>query len=400
MQRVVVVINNTGVGGTERRLGRLFARMAMEEKDTVFVLNRGLWAKLIAAEVIQSSRDRTIRLAEPFGWVAARLPGPESGIRFLVRKLDYLLMTGYLLLRYGFASRRLFHVALGGAYIALPLMMIRRDHRYVISVTDPNLSGHVGSAWALPLFRSAIQRSHAVDALTEDIACSLENAGVDRDKVLCSMGSVVDTARFRPSAVKEPLVVFAGRLVEEKNPLLFLAAMPAIHRAIPEARFGMFGEGPLRERVEAQIDRLGLRTVIRTGFVNDMAPILGPATIFVSLQRRDNFPSQGLLEAMASGLATVATDVGLTHRLVDEETGVRVPPSADRIAQAVIDLLRHPERCRIMGERARQRVSDMHSEHRYQAHLSALYARVECLREKAPADRSDASSIGRTVTKS
>ena len=72
MRRVLVLINNTGVGGTERRLGRLFAHMAEEEKDTVFVINRGLWAKLVAGALVPERGARVVRLGEPFGRVAER----------------------------------------------------------------------------------------------------------------------------------------------------------------------------------------------------------------------------------------------------------------------------------------------------------------------------------------
>jgi glycosyltransferase involved in cell wall biosynthesis len=393
-----VLINNTGLGGTERRLGRLFARMTMEEKETVFVLNRGLWAKLVAGDLVAPAGRCTIRLAEPFGWFANRLPRAGS-LPFWVSKLDYLLMAAYVLLRYGLASPRMFHVVLGGAYVTLPLMLARRDHRYVISITDPNLSSHVGSPSALPLFRAAIRKSHAVDALTEDIAASLVEGGIEREKICCSEGSVVDLSRFRPQSEKERLVVFAGRMVNEKNPLLFLEAAPAIHRAIPEARFCLLGDGPLRARIEAEVDRLGLRSVIRTGFVEDMASILGPAMVFVSLQRRDNFPSQVLLEAMASGAATVATDVGLTSRLVDEETGIRVRPSAEEVARAVIELLSDPARCCAMGGRARQRVADMHSEERYISYLAGLYARAEAVPRRSRPSTTEEHPVSGALTK-
>ncbi|MBX3235460.1 MAG: glycosyltransferase [Nitrospiraceae bacterium] len=376
MRRVLVLINNTGVGGTERRLGRLFAHMAEEEKDTVFVINRGLWAKLVAGALVPERGARVVRLGEPFGRVAERFAAIGPRAQFWIRKLDYVLMAAWLLLRYGLAAPRLFHIVLGGAYVARPLMSVRRSHRYVISVTDPNLAGHVGSARALPLFRAAIGRSHAVDALTEDIKVSLVRDGVAPNRILCSMGSVVDVTRFRPAATKQPLVVFAGRLVEEKDPLLFLDAIPAVHQAMPEARFGLFGDGPLRGSVELAVDRLGIRSIVTTGFVEDLAPTLSRACIFVSLQQRDNFPSQGLLEAMASGAATVATDVGLTWKLVDDETGIRIRRSAGELAHAVVALLRTPEQCRMMGERARRRVMEHHSEDQYRAYLQSLYARV------------------------
>jgi glycosyltransferase involved in cell wall biosynthesis len=187
---------------------------------------------------------------------------------------------------------------------------------------------------------------------------------------------VIDVEHFRPAPSKEPAVVFAGRLVEEKHPLLFLEAVPAIHQAEPTARFFLLGDGPLRVQIEEDLDRLAIRDVVEVGFRPDLASVFGKARVFVSLQRQDNYPSQSLLEAMACGAATVATDVGLTWRLVDEATGIRVKPNPDDIAEAVIRLLRDPRRCDQLGQTARQRVTEEHSEGRYRTHLAGLYAKV------------------------
>ena len=236
MRRVLVLINNSGVGGTERRLGRLFTRLASDEKDTVFVINRGLWTRLVSGGLVPAQSRHVVRWAEPFGLLARCLPWASDRTRFWVRKLDYLVMAFRLVVRYGLSTPHLFHVVLGGAYVALPLMVLRRHHRYIVSVTDPNLAGHVGSQRALALFHAAITRSHAVDALTEEIQVSLAREGIEPSKIAASTGSVVDVTRFHASYPKQPWVVFAGRLVEEKNPLLFLEAAPGFSR-----RFRMLG---------------------------------------------------------------------------------------------------------------------------------------------------------------
>ncbi|MET0516508.1 MAG: glycosyltransferase family 4 protein [Nitrospiraceae bacterium] len=399
MRRVLVLINNSGVGGTERRLGRLFARLASDEKDTVFVINQGLWTRLVSGGLVPAQSRHVIRWTEPFCRLAQCLPWAGDRTRFWVRKLDYLVMACRLLIRYGLSTPRLFHVVLGGAYVALPLMVMRRNHRYIVSVTDPNLAGHVGSQRALALFRAAISRSHAVDALTEEIGVSLAHEGIEPSKIAASTGSVVDVTRFHPSYPKEPWVVFAGRLVEEKNPLLFLEAVPAIQKAIPDARFFIFGDGPLKESVRQGVARGGLTEVVTTGFVEDLAPILARASVFVSLQRRDNYPSQVLLEAMASGMASVATDTGCTWRLVDQETGVRIRSSASDIANAVIALLLSPDRCRHLGEQARQRVMERHSETGYRQHLRYLYALVDASRSKNAPGLQDTEPIDISMTK-
>ncbi len=375
MPRTFVLINNTALGGAERRLGRLFARMAQTDAD-VLVINVGLWEKLLAAGIVTGHEKHVWRLAEPFGRLADRIGLRQGTLAFFLRKLDYLLFACLLLARYALASRRLFHLVLGGAYVALPLMMVRPDHRVVISVTNRNLAAMVGASWALPAYRFALMRCDGIDALTEGIRLDLLGRGIAGEKIAVPSGSVIDVEHFRPAPNKELGVVFAGRLVEEKNPRLFLQAVPAVRRAVPSARFFLLGEGPLRVQIEEDLDRLTIRDIVEVGFRPDLASVLGKTRVFVSLQRQDNYPSQSLLEAMACGMATVATDVGLTWKLVNEATGIRVKPNPDDLAEAVIRLLRDPQRCDQLGQAARQRVMEEHSEGRYRAHLNGLYAKV------------------------
>lgn len=381
MRRVLVLINNSGIGGTERRLGRLFAAMAAGEKHTVFVLNRDLWARLVAGGVMAPASTGLVVLPTPFTRLGQWLSwlGRAS---FWIRKIDYVLFAGWFLLRYGCARPTAFHAVLGGAYVMLPLMMLRPSHRVVISVTDPNLEGHVGSRWARPWFVAAVRASHCVDVLTDDIRTALASEGIDPVRISVSPGSVVDVTRFVPASAKERWVVFAGRLVEEKNPSLFVAALPYIHAAVPQARFFLLGDGPLKPSLTDSIERLEMSGLVTAEFRDDIAPVLARSLVFVSLQRTDNYPSQVLLEAMSCEMATVATDVGNTPRLIDEETGIRVAPEVEAVGQAIVDLLQQPDRARRLGKAARHRVLTRHSETSYRLYLDDLHRRVAAPREE------------------
>jgi glycosyltransferase involved in cell wall biosynthesis len=376
MRRVFVLVNNSGIGGTERRMGRLFARMVMADPEAVLIINAGLWAKLTAAGLVTGHEERVWLLPEPWGRLAGGLGLGQGGLAFLVRKLDYVLFALMVLGRYGPAAPRLFHAVLGGAYVMLPLMVCRPDHRVAISMVSPDLGMMVGPPWAVAIYRFALVRCAAIDALTESARVDLIQRGLSDGKILVSDGSVVDVDHFHPAPEKEPWVVFAGRLVEEKNPLLFVEAVPAVLEAVPSARFFLLGEGPLAPFVERALDRLNLRGVAEIGFRSDPAPVLSKARVFVSLQREDNYPSQSLLEAMACGAAAVATDVGFTWKLVDDTTGIRVKPDSARIAEAVIGLLKDPARCARLGRAARQRVEGRHTEKVYRGHLDRLYAQA------------------------
>ncbi|MGQ0812308.1 MAG: glycosyltransferase family 4 protein [Nitrospiraceae bacterium] len=380
MQHILVLINNSGIGGAERRLGRLFARMVREQSNVRLIVNEGLWAKLRVAGIVSGYQAGVLVFREPFACVARGIEALNQMVALWVRKLDYLLMALWLWGRYCLVRPVLFHLVLGGTYLALPLVLARPGHRYIVSVTDPNLANLVGNRVGLWLYQFALKRASVIDALTDAIRDGLIRCGIDRSKIMVSPGSVVDATRFRPDRKKELWVIFAGRLIEEKNPLMFIEAVPAIRDAVPESRFFIFGQGPLMPQIRACINRLGLDAVITTGFETDLAPRLAKATVFVSLQRQDNYPSQSLLEAMACEMATVATDVGLTGQLVDESTGIRVKPDPVQIGGAVTELLKNPERCRQMGAMARQRVLARHSEEQYQTYLDRVYqlARQGC----------------------
>lgn len=376
MRHVCVLINNSGVGGAERRLGRLFAHRADRDPRARLVVNRTLWRRLCDAGAVTGRERGVWRLPEPCLALSGAL-GARSGRQgFWLRKMDYLLFMLLISARYVLAPAALIHAALGGAYAVCPLLLLRPGHRVVLSVTNPSLEQMVGAVAGLPLYRYALARCARIDALTANVRASLVRQGCDAGKIAVPPGSVVDAEHFQPAPAKEPWVVFAGRLVEEKNPLLFVEALPMVRRAVPDARFFLLGEGPLSQQVAEAVARLGLQPVVDIGFAPDPAPLLGRARVFVSLQRQDNYPSQSLLEAMSAGLAVVATDVGLTWQLVDEETGLRVKPEPFEVAAAVIALLRDPGRCRTMGAAARRRVIDRHSAERYQSYLDAEYAGV------------------------
>ena len=261
--------------------------------------------------------------------------------------------------------------------MALAVMLLRPSHRFIITVPTPNLLEMVGVPWALSLYSVALSRCSAIDALTDDIRSVLEQSGFEPKKIHVSPGSIVDLTHFRPSTTKEPWVVFAGRFIHEKNPLLFLEAVPYITREVPEAKFFLLGQGSLRDDIDRLTKQLNLGSLISVKFEPDLSSIFEKAKVFVSLQRQDNYPSQSLLEAMASGMATVATDVGLTWKLVDEGTGIRVHPDAKEIANAVVSLLRDSDRCTRLGVEARRRVGVYHSESQYVAYLKARYAEID-----------------------
>jgi glycosyltransferase involved in cell wall biosynthesis len=390
----LVLLNNSGIGGAERRFARVYQAFKRRHVPISLIINESLLDRLVEAGIFDEKSQPELVLKEPMGRLAARFrQKPQTAdkdkgnhLAFAWRKLDYVLAC--VTLARWLVRRRpdLLHLVLGGAYIAMPSQWFRLAPQAVVSIVCPSLRDMVGSGLGYRLYRRALRRAKTIDALTEDIAAAVKREGVPFERIQVSPGSCVDMERFKPAEKKQPWVTFAGRFIEEKNPCLFVEACALVHRRLPEVRFFMLGEGPMDGAIKELVKRHGLETCMQVEWSNAADLILGQTQVFASLQRMDNYPSQALLEAMACGTAVVATDVGLTRKLVDESVGLLVQPEPAMVADAIIALMDNPVRASELGRQARERVARDHSMDAYLNYLDSVYARTG---EKAPQKKHD-----------
>lgn len=125
----------------------------------------------------------------------------------------------------------------------------------------------------------------------------------------------------------------AGRLSPEKGFDILIEACRCL-ASDDRQDFGMilFGDGPLRERLQVQIDTAGLSDrVVLAGFTNSLDHYMRHFDVFVQSSHTEGLPNV-LLEAAAAGIPVVATDVGGTRELVlDDQTGILIPPGSSVI---------------------------------------------------------------------
>jgi glycosyltransferase involved in cell wall biosynthesis len=150
-----------------------------------------------------------------------------------------------------------------------------------------------------------------------------------------------------------------GRLTEAKRHVDLLAALRIVRQAHPRARLLIAGTGPLRRALEAELAGMGLKShATLLGERGDVRALMQAADGFVLSSAWEGLPMV-MLEASASSLPIVATDVGGSRDVVEDGvTGVLTPPRApDRLAQAMLQVMTLPGRERqAMGDQAHQRV--------------------------------------------
>jgi len=173
----------------------------------------------------------------------------------------------------------------------------------------------------------------------------------------------------------EVLIGSLGRLVWQKGFEYFIHAMPILIRDLPEAKFLIVGEGPLRQELEGQTRSLGIQDrLVFTGHRNDIRDMMAAMDIIVIPSLLEGFPMI-TLEAMAMEKPIVTTSIdGIMEQIRDGREGLLIAPkSPPALAQAVKRLVDNPDYARSLGINARAKVVRDFSVHKMIAETIKVY---------------------------
>ena len=226
--------------------------------------------------------------------------------------------------------------------------------------------------WVRRLYRPFVTHYIAVSVDLERYLAS--DIGVPATQVE-QIYNGVDARRFRPGAgAREPidgcpfrdpllwLIGSVGRMHAVKDPLnlarAFIRALETDPSSQERLRLVMIGDGPLRAEAQSLLDRAGLAGLAwLPGERGDIPEILRGLDCFVLPSLAEGI-SNTVLEAMASGLPVIATDVGGNRELVESGRTGELVPAADieTLARRIAGYLRNPDSARSAGNAGRNRI--------------------------------------------
>jgi glycosyltransferase involved in cell wall biosynthesis len=157
---------------------------------------------------------------------------------------------------------------------------------------------------------------------------------------------------------RAPLLLFAGRLAEQKRVGDLLKALDLLQHVQPDARTLIAGDGPLGIPLQATASAYHLDGRVRfLGHRDDVPRLLAAADLVVLPSAYEGLPNV-VLEAMWFRKPVVATAApGTTEVVLDGKTGLLVPVGdVNSLARALRDIIRDPALARRLGNAGRAHV--------------------------------------------
>jgi glycosyltransferase involved in cell wall biosynthesis len=367
-RRTILLVGDTlHVGGTEGQ----FVQLALR-------LNRSKWDIDVTCVRAEGRLRATLEAAGIAVWTCGR--GSFTPVPFL--------RAVWSLARY-LRARDISLVHAFGFYSNILGVLAARLAGTPVVVASQRDLGDLRSKPACRLHSSVLRFADRVVVNSEAVAERLQGRRALTQRVAVIRNGV-DLGRFSPRTEGATLgrdtmtVGTLANLRPEKGLLELVRAAALVHDRCPSARFLVWGDGPLRRDLEAAIRQFQLDGIVTlAGSTDEPELVLRRLDVFV-LPSLSEACSNGLLEAMATALPVVTTDVGGNPLLVEHEmTGLRVPPGdPPALAAAIVRLIDTPEFAKALAIRARARVQATFG-------LDRMVADTESFYEEALAQASD-----------
>jgi len=309
----------SGIGGSQRRLCFLFSHINPERIVPTLVI-RVYGDK-------EKTKERLSRFVDPKCNLVVVSNNIEAFRHFLREKYDCIAYAHQMV------------VNLPAVYGAI----LAGSRRLLILVNISYSQWVFKSKLHEILMLNNVFLSNKIDCLYPKETVQLRKRFPNKDVTAtpCSLPNLEDWLERSSRTKKENKMVFAGRMIDEKNPMLLLNAINLVKEELVNSEFSILicGDGPLEEEVRTRVLSGGYGESVQFMGMQDMTKVLPQAKVFFSLQENENYPSQSLLEAISCGCFCIATDCGDTRRIVKDEFGILIPKDERKLGQAIIDCM-------------------------------------------------------------
>lgn len=183
-----------------------------------------------------------------------------------------------------------------------------------------------------------------------------------RTPITITPGTFTNLDLFRPQTKQNTFVFLAARLTHEKNPSLVLDAAMLSAQLLRKRGYRVIvcGRGWEEESLRKKISSEKMDDVIEMPGYVESHDILPAAKVLFAVGMTDNYPSQTIAEAAASGCFVIATDVGETRAMLNEEFSAIVRLDARELADRMREYIELSEDDQAKRGRAAREYAESH----------------------------------------
>lgn len=205
--------------------------------------------------------------------------------------------------------------------------------------------GYIKGSFGRSIEKRVIRSSEYIIAHSKKTRDALLSSGFrGREIRLISHGVELDTIKNIPASKEKSDLLFAGRLIKDKNVELVIRALGLIKKDMPQVRCTIIGEGPEKNKLLSLSKKLGLEENIRfTGFLEykEVLALMKASKIFAFPSQREGFGIVAI-EALSCGLPVVTVEHPMnaaTEIIKDGKNGYVCRIDASSLAARIKGLL-------------------------------------------------------------
>ena len=386
MKKVLVVINTLGCAGAEKAMLELLKRFSPEEYEV------SLYVLLGQGEVIRQVPEyvKIMNLEYSDTSVLSKEGKKELNRRVLkrlfqrasiFRNLPYVVSNLLVMLKNGkvYPDKLLWrvmadsaeeskeHYDLAIAYLEGGSTYYVHDHvnadkKMTFLHVDYNQAGYTRK-----LDKACYLDFDKVFTVSDEVRTSFEQVYPECKEKTSVFYNLIDQNTIREKATwaggftdeyEGKRILTVGRLTSQKAYEVAIDAMKILKDKGVKARWYVLGEGELRDKLQKQIDRLGLsKDFILEGAVENPYPYYAQCDLYVHATRFEG-KSIAIQEAQTLGCAILVSDCSGNREQVDAGIdGQMCSLTAEGISDQIEKMLQDEEQCRIYGEMARKRLN-------------------------------------------
>ena len=259
------------------------------------------------------------------------------------------------------------HAHMGGVGFAAPWTILHRKAFVVTVHTKPEKSF---SPKIMKVVKAALRLGKTkLVAVSEDNRIKVKEYFKLSDKKCGCVNNGIDIDRFFRAEHENYTLINVARQDENKNQAALIRCFARLHKEHPDTRLLLLGDGDTHQALMRQVDEIGLSHAITfTSNVPNTEDYYAVSDLYVQTSHNEAMPLS-VLEAMATGLPIVSTDVGGLRDVV-KDNGALVPDNDEEaLYQSILGIYRQSaEETKRMSEASLRMVEEYSSEHMARAY--------------------------------